>query len=60
MDQKKPGGCQDGCPLGKVLGQRECPGKKAKERLVEWLKREAPKNPDAKPGEAPSKPGQGK
>ena len=36
MDKKT--GCQGSCPLGKVLGQRECPGKKAKEKVKEWLR----------------------
>jgi len=40
----KATGCQGSCPLGKVLGQRECPGKKAKElvkeRVLEWFRGE--------------------
>ena len=40
MDEKRPGGCQGSCPLGKVLGQRECPGKKAKERITRWFRSE--------------------
>ena len=51
MDEKKTSGCQEGCPLGKVLGQRECPGKRVgkqvKERLLEWL-RPGPEEPGAK------------
>jgi hypothetical protein len=54
MDEKRPGGCQGSCPLGKVLGQRECPGKKAKERLVEWFRGEP------KEGTAPEKPEKGR
>jgi hypothetical protein len=47
MDEKKTLGCQEGCPLGKVLGQRECPGKRVKERLLDWL-RPRPEEPEAK------------
>jgi hypothetical protein len=50
MNEKKTG-CQGSCPLGKVLGQRECPGQKAKTKLLAWLKGEAKKPPQAGPKE---------
>jgi len=46
---KAGGGCQEGCPLGKVLGQRECPGKKAKEKILEWLRGERPQEGGEEP-----------
>jgi hypothetical protein len=50
MDERKISGCQESCPLGKVLGQKECPGKRAKERFLGWLRRQ-PREGEAK--EAP-------
>jgi hypothetical protein len=49
--EKKTGGCQGSCPLGKVLGEKECPGRKAKERFLDWLRGQKPKTgqPDQKP-----------
>jgi hypothetical protein len=51
MDEKRGGGCQGSCPLGKVLGQRECPGKRAKERLLAWLRGEAKEPEVSRPPE---------
>ena len=38
MQKKEELNCQV-CPVGKVIGQRECPGTKLKLRILEWFKR---------------------
>lgn len=34
--------CQ-ACPVGKMMGQKECPGTKLKLRILEWFKKRSPR-----------------
>lgn len=40
--QKSEGSTCQACPLGKVMGQKGCPGTKLKMKLLAWLKKRAP------------------